>query len=194
VAIFLTAVALQRACTLPWGHGTAADRTPYELSVVGLSRLPTDNGSPRVDCRWWPRYGDAALCSAPTTGAPAHASLRLAYPLLQVALWLSVASLLLQALRVPRHRLVQGALPALVAGLTTTAVVYMVRGAEDGLAALDGVAISFSDAGAIFAVGAAALSALSAGILLTSFIAPRPVDATPTTANQRPGGTAREPA
>jgi len=194
VAIFLTAVALQRACTLPWGHGTSRDGTPYEISVVGLSRLRAADGAPRVDCRWWPRYGDATLCSAPPEGARAHADLRLAYPLLQVALWLAVASLLLQALRVPRHRLAQGALPTVVALLTTTAVVHMMRGTRSGLAALDGVTMTFTNAGALFAVAAGVASALSAGILLTSFSAARPADATPTSASRPATGPAAGPA
>ncbi|HNV77695.1 MAG TPA: hypothetical protein PKH96_23640, partial [Gemmatimonadaceae bacterium] len=80
MAIFLTAIALQRACTLPWGRAAAPDGTTYELTAVGLSRLASPPGVVRSDCRWWPRYGDATLCRAAPDGAVAHARLRFAYP------------------------------------------------------------------------------------------------------------------
>lgn len=192
VAIFLTAIALQRACTLPWGRGTSLARVPYEVSAVGLSRLPVGDNRSRVDCRWWPRYGDATLC-APAVGAPAsHAALRRTYPLLQVGLWLSVASLLLQALRVPRSRMVQGAVPAAVAACSATAVVSLLQGAQRGLAALDGVSMSFTGSGALSAYVAVAASTLSAAMVLTSFAAPAPGDPAVDGTARHPGdGTVR---
>lgn len=173
VAIFLTAIALQRACTLPWGRAAGPDGTTYELSAVGLSRLPEASGATRTDCRWWPRYGDATLCSVAPDGAAAHQRLRLAYPLLQVAMWLAVASVLLQALRVPRQRLLQVAVPALACALIGGAITFVARGAREGLAALSGTTIDFGAAGHTFAIAAAVLSALSAVLLAESFSATR---------------------
>ena len=82
VTIFLAAIALQRACTQPWGRAAAPDGTTYELSAVGLSRLGRSVTMARTDCRWWPRYGDVALCAAAPAGEAPHRRLRLAYPLL----------------------------------------------------------------------------------------------------------------
>lgn len=168
VAIFLTAVALQRACTLAWGRTAATDTVRYEISVVGLSRVSDTGDPPRTDCRWWPRYGDATLCGPSATDAPAHRALRSAYPMLQVAMWLAVVSLLLQALRVPRHPLLQAVVPATAAALTILAIVYVRRGASHGLAAISTVPMGFDAAGYRFAVAAAVLSAGSALLLIMS--------------------------
>jgi len=168
VAIFLTAVALQRACTLAWGRSAATDAVRYEISVVGLSRVPLADDVVRTDCRWWPRYGDAALCAPAATGEQAFRSLRFAYPMLQVAMWIAVVSVLLQALRVPRHHVLQALIPATAAALTLLAIVYVRRGAADGLAVLDALPMGFDAAGYRFAVAAATLSVGSALLLLVS--------------------------
>jgi hypothetical protein len=173
VAIFLTAIALQRACTLPWGRAAAPDGTTYELTAVGLSRLASPPGVVRSDCRWWPRYGDATLCRAAPDGAVAHARLRFAYPLLQVALWLSVASVFLQALRVPRQRPLQVAVPLAACILSGGAIAVMSRGARTGLAALADAPPALGGAGHTFAIAAVVLSALSAALLTESFSAAR---------------------
>ncbi len=167
VAIFLTAIALQQACTRAWGQGTGPDGSHYELSVVGLSRSAPGGGPLRTDCRWWPRYGDATLCGARAGGETPYGRLRLAYPLLQVALWLAVASLLLQTLRVPRHRLWQGAAPAAVSAMTITGILFVMRAAQQGLGALDQVTIQFGSRGFVLAVVAALLSAFSAIVAFT---------------------------
>ena len=160
VAIFLTALALQRACTLPWGSGgTVAGQ--YRLTVVGLTRLHAPGDGAVVDCRWWPRYGDASLCAVAPDAAAAFERLRLAYPLLQVGLWLSVASLLLQALRVPRSRLAQALLPAAVAAAAATAILFVRDGAEQALASLRAIPIHFAGAGFVAAVVAAVLAVAS---------------------------------
>ncbi|MEP7383321.1 MAG: hypothetical protein ABI910_16650 [Gemmatimonadota bacterium] len=168
VAIFLAAVALLQACTVDWGRASASSGPRYEFSAVGLSRFDGTPDRPRTDCRWWPTYGDAALCGPSANDPPAYRSLLRAYPLLQVALWLSVISLLLQALRVPRGRVLQAFGPAAVAGLTTGAVVSIVRGVRHGLATLSGVEVVFDGSGYRFAVAAALLSAVSALLLLTT--------------------------
>lgn len=169
LAIFLTAIALQRACTMPWASGAAAGGPRYVLSAVGLSRLPPSGVGPSTDCRWWPRYGDAALCAPRSGGEAAFDRLRIAYPLLQVGLWLAVASLLLQALRVPRTSMVQAALPALVSVGVGVAIRFAWRGAHEGLASLDGVVLQSGAFGLYAAVAALVLSATSAILLATSF-------------------------
>lgn len=167
VAIFLTAIALQQATTRPWGRGAASDGSRYELSVVGLSRITTGAAASRTDCRWWPVYGDTTLCGARVGGEVAYRRMRLAYPFLQVAMWLAVASLLLQTLRVPRQRLLQATAPAAACTLITAGIVFVMRGASMGLGALDQVAIRLSAPGFALAVAAAVLSAISALIALS---------------------------
>jgi len=170
VAIFLTAVALQQACTVAWAHATATDGTRYEMSVVGLSRLSALPDQPRTDCRWWPTYGSTELC-APTANAPAaRGALRRAYPCLQVAMWLAVLSVLLQTLRVPRARVMQGAVPAAAATLVVVAIYSMLVGAGDGLAVLAPLEVRFNGAGFALALIAALLSIASTVLLLTSFV------------------------
>lgn len=167
VAIFLTALALQRACTLPWGSGGEGDAR-YRLTVVGLSRLSAAGNGAVADCRWWPHYGDAALCAVRPGAAEASGRLRLAYPLLQVGLWLAVASLLLQALRVPRSRVAQATVPALVAAGAVSAIVFVRQGAAQALAALQDVPLHFTGSGAVAALVAAALAATSAVLIATT--------------------------
>lgn len=170
VAIFLTAVALQQACTVAWAHATAERGTRYEMSVVGLSRLNALPDQPRIDCRWWPTYGSTELC-APNANAPAaRGALRRAYPCLQVAMWLAVLSVLLQTLRVPRSRLLQGAVPATAATLVAVAIYSMLVGAGDGLAVLAPLEVRFNGVGFALAVVAMLSSLASTILLLTSFV------------------------
>lgn len=170
VAIFLTAVALQQACTVVWAHATAERGTRYELSVVGLSRIGALPDPPRTDCRWWPTYGSTELCAPNATAPAARGALRRAYPMLQVAMWLAVLSVLLQTLRVPRSRLVQGAIPAIAATLVVVAIASMRTGASLGLAVLEPLDVRFDGAGFVLAVAAAVFSVASAVLLLTSFV------------------------
>lgn len=167
VAIFLTALALQRACTLPWGSGSDG-RLHFRLTVVGLSRTSDGSDGAITDCRWWPRYGDAALCAVRAEGRTMADRLRLAYPLLQVGLWLAVASLLLQALRVPRLRLAQASLPAVIAAGTLAAIMFVRQGATDGLAALQGITLQLDGTGFMAAVAALILATASAALLATT--------------------------
>lgn len=169
VAVFLTAVALQQASTVTWARATAESGARYRMSVVGVSRMGTPSDQPRTDCRWWPKYGSTELC-APTASAPAaQGALRRAYPCLQVAMWLAVLSILLQTLRVPRSRILQAAIPAGVSVLSIVAIYSMLVGARDGLAVLQPLDVHFTGAGFALALIAAALSALSALLLLASF-------------------------
>ncbi len=170
VAIFLTAVALQQACTVAWAHATAESGARYELSVVGLSRLNAPPDAPRTDCRWWPKYGSTELCAPPAGQASAQGALRRAYPCLQVALWLAILSVLLQTLRVPRRRALQAGVPAVAAGLVAVAIYSMLIGASDGLAVLAPLEVRFSGRGFVLAVVAILLSGASAVLLLTSFV------------------------
>jgi hypothetical protein len=170
VAIFLTAVALQQACTVTWAHATASSGARFELSAVGLSRADGALDHPRTDCRWWPKYGNIELCAPSADDRSAYDAMRRAYPFLQVALWLAVASVLLQALRVPRRRVLQAAVPAASAMLTTVAVYAMMGGARGGLTALRGLDVTFDGRGFWLAVIAAVLSAASAVVLMTTFV------------------------
>lgn len=168
LAIFLTAIALQQATTRPWGVAAGPDGSRYELSIVGLSRIAAGSTASRTDCRWWPAYGDASLCGARAGGEDAYRRLRLAYPLLQVAMWVAVAGLLLQTLRVPRQRVLQAAVPATASALSAAGILVTMRGAREGLGALAGVAMRFDAPGFAMAVAAVALSALSAVLAMAA--------------------------
>ncbi len=89
--------------------------------------------------------------------------------MMQVALWLSVLALFLQALRVPRNRFVQGAVPAAACALSWSAILALSRGAKFGLAALADAPLHLSLQGYLGAVAAIALSALSAILVVVSF-------------------------
>ncbi|MCC6928445.1 MAG: hypothetical protein IT359_05565 [Gemmatimonadaceae bacterium] len=169
MAVFLAAVALQRASTQPWGRAAAPDGTTYELSAVGLSRLGRSATDTRTDCRWWPRYGDPALCAPAPGSSAAFAGIRRAYPMLQVALWLSVLALFLQALRVPRNRFAQAIVPAASGALAWSAIQALSRGASHGLAALADAPLHLSLQGYLGAVAAIVLSALSTVLMVASF-------------------------
>lgn len=164
VALFLSALAVQRASTTPWGEGAAADGTHLLLSPIGLSHVvrPQDPIAPTVECRWWPRIGDASLCAPAAGGDRAYERLRLAYPALLVALWLAVGALLLQALRIPRAPAAHVALSAATFALVMSALVIVTRSGPDALAALQGVKLRFDSLGFVLAAGAAMLTAASA--------------------------------
>ena len=179
IAMFIAALSLQRACTMAWGGASLRDGSRFIFSVVGLSRfrpasiahtttkeVPVVVATSRMDCRWWPKYGDTALCAARDGRETARARLRLAYPLLQMALWLSIASLLLQVLRVPPQWRIQSVPPAIVFGLTVAGIVLGRRGVGEGLAALDGVALRFDALGYRFAVVAACMGLASSLLLV----------------------------
>lgn len=169
VAVFLTAVALQQACTVAWARANDESGARYEMSVVGLSRIAPTPDQPQTDCRWWPKYGSTELC-APTASAPeARAALRRAYPCLQVAMWLAVLSVLLQTLRVPRSRVLQAGIPGVASALVVVAMYSMRVGARDGLAVLQSLDVRFTGAGFALALIAAILSAASALLLVVTF-------------------------
>lgn len=169
LAMAIAAVALQRASTAPWGTAEeSATGAHYVISAVGLSR--TEPGRPLpTDCRWWPRYGDATLCATTSGAARAATQLRRGYPLLQVALWLSVASLLLQALRVPRQRLLQAAPPAIVAALASAAFLAITSGAPASLRALAGTVPHFTGIGALLALAGIGAALVGCVVVLTTF-------------------------
>lgn len=180
VAIFLTAIALQQATTRPWGGGRASDGSRYELSAVGLSHLQGGDdaipgaASSRTDCRWWPVYGDPVLCGVRQGGEAAYGRLRLAYPALQVAMWLAVASLLLQTLRIPRQRALQGAVPLAACALSAAGMFFVTRDAPLALGALQHVELGFRGSGFLWAVAAVVFSGASALVLLSAPEPPPP--------------------
>lgn len=85
-------------------------------------------------------------------------------------MWLAVLSVLLQTLRVPRARVMQGAVPAAAATLVVVAIYSMLVGAGDGLAVLAPLEVRFNGAGFALALIAALLSIASTVLLLTSFV------------------------
>ena len=161
LCIVLAALALQRGTTLSWGHAAAAEGARIEVSAIGLTKVAADpaaTGSP-TRCRWWPAAGDAALCAVVPGATDAFRRLRVAYPLLSIAIWLAVVSLFLQVLHVPRRAGWRVALTWSVAILGAAAVALVTTSAQGALAALEGSVVRYSAPGFFLVVAAVLLSA-----------------------------------
>ena len=170
VAIFLTAVALQQACTVA-GHTRpprAARATSYRWWDCRASTLrpirqgPTAVGGQNTEA--------LTLCTARRASVRASVS---SGARIRACSWRSgwrILSVLLQTLRVPRSRVLQAGVPAVVAGLVAVAVYSMLVGASEALAVLAPLEVRFSGRGFALAVVAILLSVVSALMLLTSFV------------------------
>lgn len=163
IAMFLSALALQWAATTPWAEGSATDGTRYRVSPIGIAHVvtPTVPNAKTIDCRWWPKVGTPSLCAVADGGERAYRRLRLAYPGLQVALWLSVAALFLQALRIPRSAGAHVAIACVLLVLIASVVVVVRTAPSAALSVLQGVTLAYHSLGYVLASGAAALALLS---------------------------------
>ena len=113
-------------------------------------------------CRWWPEgAGDDSLCAKTVNEDAAYQRLRGTYPLLSVAVWLAVASLFLQTLRLPKSPGVRMSVTALVTVLTVAAVVGLLSGV-DGAQSLAGEPLSLGALGFYLALIGAVCAGLSA--------------------------------
>ncbi|HEX7124059.1 MAG TPA: hypothetical protein VF178_16900 [Gemmatimonadaceae bacterium] len=87
--------------------------------------------------------------------------LRLVYPLLSVALWVAVAALFLQVLRVPRSPVVRALLTWLVPALCLAAMVGFAASVRPALAVLSELPVNMVTIGFWLIAAATVLSALS---------------------------------
>lgn len=183
--LLTAAVALQQAATREWSRVVAADGATFLLTPVGVSRRAAAPAGVRprtTDCRWWPTYGDTALCGPAPGSEAAGGRLRLAYPALVVALWGAVAAFFLVALRVPQRRWVRAAASWVVAALAAAGIALFVDGTAHGLSAVAGLSRHFVGPGLWLAAGATG-AAIAAGVAAlrdeTSIAASRQPSATP---------------
>lgn len=160
LCIALAAFAIQRGATLPWAYAPLPDGGQVEITPVGMTERD-DSMQIRRDCRWWPTHGDAALCATDQGGEAAMSRLRLAYPLLTVALWVAVAALFVQVLRVPRSPFVRATLTWLVSALCLAAVVDFATSVRPALAVLSELPLNMVRIGVWLIAAATVLSALS---------------------------------
>lgn len=151
------AILLQRAATGEWGTTPEVNGSHVLVSPVGVSVVA---GTTSTDCRWWPVHGDPQLCGATAGAESAFARIRTTYPLLQIALWLSIVALFLVVLRVG-HRALAPIATLLVCLCSLAAVSFMVFESATTLAALAGKTVQFTQLGALAAYGALVTSAIS---------------------------------
>ncbi len=158
----VAAIAYQRGATRPWLQASPSDGTVIVVTPVGVTR--TSGDTIVSECRWWPRYGNTALCAG--TDGRTVPSVRRAYPLTIIALWSSIAALFVAALAVPRRL---PGLPAMIAAATSLLAVLAVWSmgkSAPGLQALAGSSVRFSGSGIVAVGAAAALTTLAALLLL----------------------------
>lgn len=164
VLITIAAIALQRGATLPVASAAMADGGRVAVSPIGLVRYQPD-GSSGAECRWWPRLGDAELCAVAESGVTAMQRVRRAYPATMIALWVSVLSLFLNVLRIPRSLPWLGPLTTAFASGSAAFAVWAIAGAGEAFAVLSGASLRQSGAGYYAIAGAAVLTAVATGLL-----------------------------
>jgi hypothetical protein len=161
--IVLAVLALQRGTTLEWAHAQSPQGARLDVSAVGLSRHETvaPGATTTVDCRWWPKgVGNADLCAVLPGKEAALLRLRIAYPALSIAIWLGVAAVFLQVLRVPRSARVRSALTWGVAVLGLVALYAVTANAGNALAALSGLELDYLTPGLVLVVTGVVLAIL----------------------------------
>lgn len=166
LALLLIAVAaflIQRSATIPWGVADSADGQRLAVSPIGVTQLhPAPQPATSGQCRWWPSAGNAALCAVAPDGAAALSQLRRVYPLVSVALWLAIASLFLQVLRLPQAPLARAVATAGVSALVAAALGTFLTSSVRALAVLAGRELQIGTPGTAMAATSVLLAALSA--------------------------------
>lgn len=168
VLIAVSAIALQRGATAPWAEGTTPDGTRLIVSPIGLVQSSADASVAPIECRWWPRLGNPELCAVVPGGEAAMSRLRRAYPFIVVAMWTAVLALFLNALNIPRRFPWVGATVTVVASAFAAAAVWAVSAASQAFPALSGAALRYNQSGYLSVAGAALLTALATGLLMSS--------------------------
>ncbi len=160
--IALAAFFLQRGATLGWGTAVTPDAAVFRFSPIGMERIASvDATGGTASCRWWPKGGDERLCAVATGGEGAARRLRLAYPALTVALWVAVAALFLQVLRLPRSPMARAAITWVVGILATAAIMLLATNAPRALVALAGARLRFGAVGFTLVAAAAVCAGVS---------------------------------
>jgi hypothetical protein len=166
----VSAIAFQQGATRPWAIATTTDGARIAVSPIGLARSSAGgDGAASVECRWWPRIGNADLCAeaVPSSGA----WVRRSYPLAVAAIWTAVLALFLNALRIPRRLPSLGAVSAgLAATLGALSAWSLQAHAGTALAALQDARLNLATAG----FGAVAFGMLASGLAAILLARTRP--------------------
>jgi len=160
------AILFQRSATASWIE-LHASAMHYRVSPIGIAALPAGSSLPRSECRWWPRLGDAQLCSVNDTGGASQMTwIRRAYPLTVVAMWITVLALFLNALRIPRQAPAVGTVAAVIPSVLGIVALWSIwSGSARTFAVLEGLTPQ-PLSGGLTAIGAAIVSSTIAGLLL----------------------------
>lgn len=170
ILIAIAAILFQQAATRPWAEGRGPAGNRLAVSPIGIADygLGTTGTAP-VECRWWPKVGDEALCELAPDGEAAMTRLRRTYPLAVVSLWTSILALFLVALRVPRSATWIGVIAtAAVPLLAVSALWSMASSFGVALSALQQATLHVSQRGFASMFGGALLGAIALGLLLVS--------------------------
>jgi hypothetical protein len=164
----ISALAFQRAATAPWAETLAGDGRQIQVSPIGVIDFGPGGGStPPSECRWWPRLGDESLCAVASQDA--MTTLRRAYPLAVMALWIAVLAIFLNALRIPLVPRAVGAIVAAVVpafGLLALQAVFIA--APKALSILAGLQLAPASIGFGSVVAGTVCSAAAAVLLVSS--------------------------
>jgi hypothetical protein len=168
--IAVSAILFQRSATASWAEARVADGRRLQVSPIGLVDFGLGtSGTPATECRWWPKLGDEALCSVSDNGEPSMARLRRAYPLVVVAMWMSVLALFLNALRIPRSAPAIGIVVTMVVPVVGIVALWSVASsANAALAVLAGAEVRVAPAGFASVFAAALCMAVACGLLVAS--------------------------
>ena len=168
--IAVSALLFQLAATRPWAEGRAAAGNRLEVSPIGVADYgPGTAGTAPVQCRWWPRIGDATLCAVVPGAEEGMTRLRRAYPLTVAALWTSVLALFLVALRVPRSAPVIGLLATMAVPVIAVSALWSLASSANGaLIALQNANMHVAQRGFASMFAGALLTAIAVGLLLVS--------------------------
>lgn len=166
----VSAILFQRSATAPWAEARAVDGRRLQVSPIGISDFGLGTtGTAPVQCRWWPRLGDATLCAVAPDGEASMRTLRRTYPLVVAALWTSVLALFLVALRVPRRAPIVGTIvTAAVPVLGLAALWSLASSANRALGALAGADVRVYPPGFATMFAGVLLAAIAVGLLLVS--------------------------
>ena len=165
--IAVSAILFQLAATRPWAEGRSAFGNRLFVSPIGVADFGLASPTAKVQCRWWPRIGDATLCAVDEDAA--MTTLRRAYPLTIAALWTSVVALFLVALRIPRSAPFIGILVTMaVPVLAVSALWSLASSFTRALIALEGANLHVAQRGFGSMFAGALLTAIAVGLLLVS--------------------------
>lgn len=167
--IAVSAILFQLAATRPWAEGRSAYGNRLEVTPIGIDDFGLASRTAIVQCRWWPRVGDATLCEVAPNGEAAMTRLKRAYPLAVVALWTSILALFLVALRVPRSAPFIGILATMAVPVLAVSALWSLASSFTGaLSALQDATMHVAQRGFGSVFAGALMTAIAVGLLLVS--------------------------